>query len=276
MLGAMFGETSMRSDENVQHNLHYIFELCRPTIQSGNGNFDKELVRTSVWHPSQLLKLLPDIKESKFTIVSLDADILSMRNVVDRARQKRILRSAHIVFVTGASRSGKTTFSRSLVDLLKQRGMQASLLSQDDYRLPSNVFVFGKKSWEDRNATDWNRLESQLNLVQETNDFVIVEGYCLFYGPASFISRSNDIVYLDTTVEICKARGRKFPTKERYGHLGWDSMNEYIDDCVWEFHKEYESFFKQLNLKVTFQLSEDSNQRANIECVCESLVSSKR
>lgn len=277
LLGAMFGENEMRRDPNVDFNLNFILFTCQPKIESGTGGFYKSVVRSSQWNPSELLTLLPLVRNASFSSFTLDMDISSFTSLIQRMSQKRITKSAHVVFVTGASRSGKTTFSRALVNLFKHRGMDAAIVSQDDFRVASREVVMGRKSWEDRNATDWNKMLQGVQSEQEKNDFVIVEGYCLFYGPQILIDLADDVVYMKLSLQLCKARRRTFPNQERYGMMGWESMNQYVEQCVWPFHQAYEQMLSSKRDKLfTFELEEDSIQRENVERVCEFFVSSKR
>ena len=132
--------------------------------------------------------------------------------------------------------------------------------------LALSSFVNGKKNWEHASATNWMKLYEDFNEKRSQVDICIIEGYCLMYGPPELIQCFDTIFYLECSIELCKSRRTSFPNEIRYGNRGWESVETYVEQCVWPFHLEHEKLLKDTTLE---RLKENNTREENVKIVCE-------
>ena len=267
LLGAIHGEQIMCADSDTQHNITYIFNVCNPKIESGNGSFDKCLVRQEKYHPQKLFALLDPVRNAKF-----HCDVL--RREVDRLNaqiQSSLKRSkdGKMIAILGASRAGKTTLCRIVSSIFKTRGYRCAIVSQDHFRKVSDGTVEDKKSWETRDGVDWKKLQEMAFQARDSSDVCLVEGAWLLHADDEFVESFDAIVYLESSIDICKSRRTSYPTTERYGLRGWDDANQYVEKCVWPHHLEHD---KLVSNRDALKLPMHNTQKENAEIMCQQIM----
>ena len=267
LLGAIFGKSKMMESDIVAWNTDYIFKKTQAKIESGHGSYEKCLIRHSSWHPAELLKDTTTIIGIKLDNDLLNNDIEYIKTLL-KDIQKRTMKDAKTIAILGASRSGKTSLARLTAKALKNRGYTCEIISQDTFRIPVSSFVQGRKNWEHSSATNWVKLCETFHDKQRTVDVCIVEGYCLMYGPTELCDCFDKIFHLDCSIELCKARRTSYPTQHRYGDRGWESVEDYVDHCIWPFHKEHETHLLSNSVSIE-QVDAGNTQHANVEILCE-------
>ena len=267
LLGAIFGKTKMLESDVVAWNVDYIFEKTEARIESGHGSYEKCLIRHSSWHPTELLKDATGIVDIKLDNDSLRNEIEYVQSLLKDIR-KRTVKDAKTIAIIGTSRSGKTSLARLTAKALKNRGYICEIIYQDMFRVPVSSYIQDRKNWEHASATNWVKLCETFHDKRSTADVCIVEGYCLMYGPAELCDGFDKIFHLDCSIELCKARRTSYPTQHRYGDRGWESVEDYVDYCIWPFHEKHETHLLSKSVSIE-HLDEKNTQHANVEILCE-------
>lgn len=269
LLGAIFGKRKMLENESVAWNVKYIFEKTEAKIESGHGSYEKCLIRHTSWHPGELLKDTSDILDLNFDNDLLKKDVESIESLLKDIR-KRTVKDAKTIAIVGVSRSGKTSLARLTAKTLKTRGYTCEIISQDTFRIPVSSFVQDRKNWEHPSATNWVKLCETFHAKRNAVDICIVEGYCLMYGPTELSDCFDKVFYLDSSIELCKARRTSYPTQHRYGDRGWESVEAYVEHCIWPFHKDHDTHMLSKNISIE-HVDAENTQHANVEILCESV-----
>ena len=128
LLGAIYGQNNMMQDEHVVWNVDFIFNKTESKIESGNGNYDKCLLRDSMWHPRQLLNLSEIIMKQEIDNYRLEKEIQLINSALSVIR-KRTTKDAKTIAFIGCSRSGKTTLSRACLSALKNKGFTCEIIA---------------------------------------------------------------------------------------------------------------------------------------------------
>ena len=152
--------------------------------------------------------------------------------------------AAHVIAITGSSRSGKTTLARKMGLQLQHDGVKCKLIAQDDgvYRAwAPTLLPNGRTTWEGPQFTDWAKLHAAVAAAREQFEVVILEGYlvldCLERAPA-LAAIINAVLWVESSKEIVVRRRTSFP---RGGNGAWKSAQAYAAECVWPVHEAYVS-----------------------------------
>ena len=159
----------------------------------------------------------------------------------DAKRRKGNKASSFVICITGSSCSGKTTLAKALVRSLLHGGIEAELVEQDRHRRRSsdNKMPNGRKTWEGPQFTDWPRLEAAVATARRRCPVVVVEGYLLLDGH-ELRSQLSAILWVSSTKAQVVARRREYPAAEKLGPMvGWPSVQQYAEQCVWPVHEAY-------------------------------------
>lgn len=239
ILGAMYGEDLCLSHDQTFANFKVISD-CTAMITSGKYGEMKQTARPVQYHPSRLFHLLKTVEnfDNLQDAVHVSEDLICLQKTIEKHRKRKA--SGKLIGLTGASTSGKTTLARKLDTLLRQKGYLTKVISQDDHKCsPYAASCNGKITWEDPSRTDWQKLSNSIFEQQQLFDFVIVEGFSLFYLPTEVLEHFTHSFVLDHTIEECIKRRTAFPSVTKYGLRGWDNVQSYIEECVWPCHVDY-------------------------------------
>ena len=152
-----------------------------------------------------------------------------------RLKRQKSCNNATLIAVTGASRSGKTTLSRTLAAKLSADGVPTMVVGQDNYRQSScdNKMPNGLKTWEGPQFTSWSALHAGVVEASASASCVIVEGYLLLDCDAELRAKFGDrILYVECSRAQVVERRKSSPA-------GWPSAAKYASDCVWPTHEAY-------------------------------------
>lgn len=179
---------------------------------------------------------------------------------VQRAKRPRDADS-FVVSVVGASRSGKTSLTRRLPTLFKKLDKVVEVVSQDTFRSRAEIpYVQGKLSWEGPERTDWAAFEAKIVEASQKADLVIVEGYLLYHAPSTLQDRFCLCLVCDTTIELCRQCRSSFPTADKLGARGWDTVEDYVDNCMWPCHMSHDKLIP--HTAIHLPIDEDLDTRA--------------
>lgn len=164
----------------------------------------------------------------------------------EKQRKKSFTGVSKIIVVTGATRSGKTTFARKYQKYQKSIGVACHLLSLDEFRAYTLlkrkriVDAFGRRDWEDPRNIAWKHFEEMLGDVRDKGingercRIIVVEGFCILHS--QYVRENADaIVYIDIDRDTCKSRRSR---SKNPAPSGW-TFDEYFDRCIWPRHEAY-------------------------------------
>ena len=237
LIGAIYGRQKIMEDDIVRNNWHKIIK-CEPRITSGKTNALKINIRPPCYHPKQLFHLLQ--KEIRMPPTkNIDNDLENLKKQICKLSGKNV--DGYILAITGSSCSGKSTLARKLRKEFKKNNKISDIVCQDNFKQPSKKFVNNKITWEGSDFTDWKRFSEDIKEKIKKNDILIVEGYLLYYLPYEIISLFTRTMYIDISIEECIKRRTTYPSKDRYGEKGWNTVEEYVKECIWPCNLEHEA-----------------------------------
>lgn len=249
LLGCIYGKQNILSSEKTKRNWDIIWN-CKPTISSGKLNNLKSEIRPQFYRVQELFTLGQKTLNVEQNIKTVEKDLTEQKSILSKRKRTSM---GKIVFICGASTAGKTTLSRYLKKIISKKNYVVQIISQDKYRIGYYEIVDQKLSWEARSNTNWVKMCEETLASKNEADFVIVEGFSLFYAGTELINSVDFIFYLPHTIDSCIERRRYFPKQ-------WDNVESYVEKCVWPAHLKHDTIipFDKKNLYII--------QQDTIEC----------
>jgi nicotinamide/nicotinate riboside kinase len=120
-----------------------------------------------------------------------------------------------LIAIGGISRSGKSTLAYQLASALSILGLKASVVSQDDFCLPSSKLPIINEipDWEQPETMDWLKYHEHIRQLETSNDWIILEGLFVF-DDQLFSGQYDHEIILDIDYDTFMQRRNK---EQRWG-----------------------------------------------------------
>ena len=164
-----------------------------------------------------------------------------------------------IIGIAGMSRSGKTTLAKQLQARLKS----STVLHLDDFVFPENelptITRHGetRTDWEDPSGIDFRRLEKAVLHAKTVFQYVIVEGFMLFYDEKIRQSLDRKIIL---TISYPMFYKRRKPTYE-------PPEPDWYIDYVWEAYLKFHQAFEAGNDTLFFSENEEDKLQVALDFI---------
>lgn len=166
--------------------------------------------------------------------------------------------NASLLAIGGMSRSGKSTLASKLQEKLLEQSLKISVISQDDFCLPSALLptIKGSPDWELPEGVDWDRYHEFIFRQRQENDWVIVEGIFVFDDPV-LLPEYNQSIILDIDYSTFMKRRNK---EQR-----WGEEPDWYVQYVWDA-------YQKRNTKPDQALNFSGNTSIEINAVIQKLA----
>lgn len=158
-----------------------------------------------------------------------------------------------IIGIGGASRSGKSTLARLLVNYFRDSGKTAIVVYQDDYVFPTEQIplIRDKVDWESPKSINHALLLEIVTLFKDRFDVVIVDGFLTFYN--------EELVRLfDSKIFVQISNKTYLQRKEQ--DLRWGDIPRWYFGHIWESYEKYgipdmsDGSFQMISGETTYDL----------------------
>ena len=137
-----------------------------------------------------------------------------------------------IIGIGGASRSGKSTLARLLVNHYRDSGKTAIVLYMDDFVFPTEVIpkVRDKVDWECPESINFNLLSEVLDFYKSKFEVVVVDGFLAFYD-------ENLAIKYDKRIFVSVSKTTYLTRKEQ--DLRWGDIPRWFFEHIWESYLKF-------------------------------------
>ena len=137
-----------------------------------------------------------------------------------------------IIGIGGASRSGKSTLARLLVNHYRDSGKTAIVLYMDDFVFPTEVIpkVRDKVDWECPESINFNLLSEVLDFYKSKFEVVVVDGFLAFYD-------ENLAIKYDKRIFVSVSKSTYLTRKEQ--DLRWGDIPRWFFEHIWESYLKF-------------------------------------
>lgn len=137
-----------------------------------------------------------------------------------------------IIGIGGASRSGKSTLARLLVNHYRDSGKTAIVLYMDDFVFPTEEIpkVRDKVDWECPESINFNLLSEVLDFYITKFEVVVADGFLAFYDD-KLADKFDKRIFVSISKETFLSR------KEQ--DLRWGDIPRWFFEHIWESYLKY-------------------------------------
>lgn len=137
-----------------------------------------------------------------------------------------------IIGIGGASRSGKTTLARMIVNYFRDNGHTAINLYQDDFVFPTTKIpmVRDKIDWERPESINFDLLKEVVDFYKTKFEVLVVDGFLAFYDE-DLNNRYDQRIFVSISKETY--------LKRKEEDLRWGPIPRWFFDHIWESYLSY-------------------------------------
>ena len=135
---------------------------------------------------------------------------------------------AFVIGISGATRSGKSTLAKALVEHIGST--KTVVLSQDSFASHA-LAAHHESGFEATESIDHAKLRAALvKSAGSKGKVVIVEGFRAFHDP-QLVAAMHILLWLDVSREVCLARKTATSSAEHFATHAWPRHEEYHEHC---------------------------------------------
>lgn len=137
-----------------------------------------------------------------------------------------------ILAIGGASRSGKSTLARLLVNHFRDSGKTAIVLYQDDFVFPTSQIpkVRDKVDWENPASINHELFREMVKFYSSRFEILILDGFLIYHDP-----KLGEIIDKRIFVNISKETF----LKRKELDLRWGDIPRWFFEHIWESYKVF-------------------------------------